>query len=98
MSAGGGLGLRVAGVVVGEEGSVDDLDDLALEGPEGLVGRLAFGEFVFVVVRPGPGRLIWVRATRWMAVLRARLPPRLTRWRVLGPLEVSRGAVPVELA
>jgi hypothetical protein len=49
------LGLRVAGVVVGEEGSVDGLDNLPLEGTEGLVGCLAVGEFAIVVVAAGTG-------------------------------------------
>jgi hypothetical protein len=40
MSTSGGLGLGMAGVVVGDQGSVDDLDDLPLESTEGLVGIL----------------------------------------------------------
>src|SRR5918994_7795775 len=53
MSAGGGLGM--SGLVVGEQGSVDDLDDLPLEGTEGLVGGFAFGEFAVVVGTAGTG-------------------------------------------
>lgn len=45
----------MAGVVVSEQGSVDDLDELPLEGTEGLVGCLGFGEFAILVGTAGTG-------------------------------------------
>jgi hypothetical protein len=39
-----------------------------------------------------------VRAMMWMALFSARSPLRLSRWRVVWPLDASSGLVPASLA
>ena len=80
---------------ISDELAIDDLGELAFQAPERLARRLVLGELALVMVRPGPGCIVWTRAARWSALLSERLPLRDRRWRVTSPLETSIGAVPV---
>jgi hypothetical protein len=83
-------GERGAGV----EGAVELAGDVALEAPLDLTAGLAFGCATGDVVLGGGQHRMRVMAMVWIALFRARSPPRLSRCRTVLPLLACNGLVP----
>ena len=87
-----------SGVGGGLEEVPDAAGEVAFEAADGFFGGLAFGAFAGDVGRVSGWQRARVTATRWMAVLIWRLPPRSRRWRLVLPELTGIGAMPAARA